>query len=62
MKIVSLPYKAKDPLRSFKNKEGKIINLTKDSARNRFNEAKKKYPQELFFMIHLQNLMHLNHI
>ncbi len=42
MRIVPLPHKAKDLLRSFKNKEGKIINLTKGSARNGFDKAKKK--------------------
>ena len=42
MRIVPLPKKAKDLLRSFKNKEGKIINLTKGSARNGFDRAKKK--------------------
>ena len=42
MRIVPLPNKAKDLLRSFKNKEGKIINLTKGSARNGFDKAKKK--------------------
>ena len=42
MRIVPLPNKAKDLLRSFKNKEGKIINLTKGSARNGFDKAKNK--------------------
>ena len=42
MRIVPLPKKAKNLLRSFKNKEGKIINLTKGSARNGFDRAKKK--------------------
>ena len=42
MIIVPLPQKAKDLLRSFKNKEGKIINLTKGSARNGFERARKK--------------------
>ena len=42
MIFVPLPQKAKDLLRSFKNKEGKIINLTKGSARNGFERARKK--------------------
>jgi len=42
MRIVPLPKKAKDLLTSFKNKEGKIINLTKGSARSGFDRAKKK--------------------
>ncbi len=42
MRMVPLPHKAKDLLRSFKNKEGKIINLTEGSARNGFESARKK--------------------
>ena len=42
MRIVPLPNQAKDLLRSFKNKEGKIINLTEGSARNGFDKAKNK--------------------
>ena len=42
MRMVPLPHKAKDLLRSFKNKEGKIINLTEGSARNGFENARKK--------------------
>ena len=38
MRIVPLPLKAKKLLRSFENKEGKVIPLTKGSARNGFDK------------------------
>ena len=41
MRIVPLPLKAKKLLRSFENKEGKVLPLTKGSARNGFDKARK---------------------
>ncbi len=42
MRIVPLPSKAKKLLRSFENKEGKVLPLTKGSARNGFDKARKR--------------------
>lgn len=42
MRMVPLPQKAKELLKSFKSKEGSVINLTKGSARNGFDRARKK--------------------
>ena len=42
MKMVPLSHKAKDLLRSFENKKGKVIKLTEGSARNGFERARKK--------------------
>ena len=42
MRMVPLPHKAKELLKSFKSKEGSVINLTKGSARNGFDRARKK--------------------
>ena len=42
MRMIPLPHKAKELLKSFKSKEGSVINLTKGSARNGFDRARKK--------------------
>ena len=42
MRIVPLPIKAKKLLRSFESKEGKVLTLTKGSARNGFDKARKR--------------------
>ena len=42
MRIVPLPIKAQKLLRSFENKEGKVLLLTKGSARNGFDKARKR--------------------
>ena len=42
MRIVPLPAKANMLLRSFENKEGKVLTLTKGSARNGFDKARKR--------------------
>ena len=42
MRIVPLPTKAKKLLRSFESKQGEVLPLTKGSARNGFDKARKK--------------------
>ncbi len=42
MRMIPLPHKAKELLKSFKSKEGIVINLTKGSARNGFDRVRKK--------------------
>ena len=42
MRIVPLPSKAKKLLGSFERNEGKVLTLTKGSARNGFNKARKQ--------------------
>ena len=42
MRIVPLPNKAKDLLRSFEGKEGKVLPITKGAARNGFDKARKR--------------------
>ena len=42
MKMVPLPFKAKDLLRDFESKQGKVLPITKGAARNGFDKARKR--------------------
>ena len=42
MRIVPLPHNAKELLKSFESNEGRVISLTRGSARNGFDRARRK--------------------